>query len=279
MRRSGFSTVELRNARHGHTAPPRGIDQVLDPTLRGRVGLGATMGQVSAGSLERVIPRDWSDEPMKVMRYLDQQQRAKLIIPIYPVHSRLDELDRVHDEIVHHEDWRLANNCACEIVDRARANRLKLRLEAAREHDAAKRIFSSSAPRAPPGDDVATTLSEDRAVRLLSRHVDVNNKRKSQEKKKKHQDHLASTAALAMDLDYVVNEIEDFEISLRRQHFMTRDNAGQTALDWTGTRPVRVPCAARQRAALCPAPISPSDTLPGGWLSKETTQLVPDMQR
>jgi hypothetical protein len=216
--------------------------------------------------------RNWSNEPMKVLRYLDRQQRAKLLIPVYQVHSRIDDLERVHNEMVHQEDWRMATSCACEVMDRARANRLRLRQEAARQQDAAKRVFSGSTLRSPADDEVLTALTEDRAVRLLSRHVDVNmtRQRKTLEQQKKQQDIMATTAALAMDLDNVMNEIDEFELSLRRPLHMTRDCKGSTATDWTATRPSRVQCAARQRAATSPEAVSPNGTLTTGWLPRDS---------
>eukprot|EP00928_Gymnodinium_smaydae_P045986 TRINITY_DN30601_c0_g1_i1.p1 TRINITY_DN30601_c0_g1~~TRINITY_DN30601_c0_g1_i1.p1 ORF type:complete len:463 (+),score=66.83 TRINITY_DN30601_c0_g1_i1:66-1454(+) len=242
MERRGWNEQNLgamvKDMVHGSLPPQRGIDVVLDPNPPPRRVVGF------AGS-----DADRKAHARETLRYIDMQQRARLLVPLYPVHSRLDDVERVRQEMVRVEDHRDAHGRLRELDDQLRAERTRKAWSLTRTPAVARQVAqhlkqSSMQPLAsahPLGADTAPAA-------LLSRKVDFNSLRRERARTTKslRQTRIDKLADVAARYDEFASDIENFERSCPWT-VETKDAAGHTAHDWTGTREPRRRCSGRLR--------------------------------
>mmetsp|Transcript_31425 Transcript_31425/g.56992 ORF Transcript_31425/g.56992 Transcript_31425/m.56992 type:complete len:261 (-) Transcript_31425:28-810(-) len=179
------------------------------------------------------------------LQYRHAQQQAHLLVPSLPQHSRIDELDRVWDRARAHEERRIAVLSLLDSAERRRMDGLRRARSLVQMPVMAQeteRLLQASCTlpelKHPCGDYTAAAM-------LMNRRVDVNRARKSRSDVRKEQKKVLAVAEAeqAIDRESLSAEIASFESSTWP---LSRDAAGETALDWTGTRPLRKPCAARE---------------------------------
>jgi len=202
----------------------------------------------------------------KFSAFYDAQHRARFLVPKYPVHSRVDELDRVRDEQRRKEAHRADSQRLAELCDQERTNRLQHTLSLVRTRQGVqlanqrlRESCSNPALARPLGDYTP-------AVRLLNRRVDVNRRRAERAKRigEVQKQVVDTLATLMAQREEVAHAIEDFERAAPWNN-VTRDAVGETAADWTNTRRAQRTCTGRlprlQVEAL-------DETLASGWASQ-----------
>eukprot|EP00929_Paragymnodinium_shiwhaense_P014669 TRINITY_DN122603_c0_g1_i1.p1 TRINITY_DN122603_c0_g1~~TRINITY_DN122603_c0_g1_i1.p1 ORF type:complete len:389 (-),score=67.19 TRINITY_DN122603_c0_g1_i1:241-1407(-) len=232
------------------------------------------------------------------MRWCDGQQRVRLLIPPYPVHSRIADVDRVWEQELQHETRRLATLQKMDLCDRERKQRLQKtwslvnlnRTDSLAKPATAQRRHASSMPpgllgaygRASGLASVDTLpaaatapLPDIQEARLLSRRTDVHlmRSRRAKEVEEQRKQHAKLKARDLAYRDEMMDDIDAFEAA-RPWNVETKDPAvaGKTAYDWTHTRPTRQPCDARPSPKLR---IQFDETAASGWLTATGEEVAP----
>lgn len=190
--------------------------------------------------------------------YSDMQQRAQLLVPALPVHSRVDELNRVWAQKLHHEVQREASLAALRHNESVRLERLQQTKGLLRSGIAGRTLQQAcSLPSlVPPAFGSATP-----AMELMNRRVDVNRLRRTQQTKARPTRDLvkARDQELGERLDEVIHDLCTFEHAN-----LLEVEAMRTTTDWSFKMP-RLASVARgaeggagRRDAVAPSPASPS---------------------
>jgi len=207
-------------------------------------------------------------------QYRHEQQRMRLLVPSLPLQSRIDELDRVWDRARQHEERRVTVHALVDHAERRRLNGLRRTKSLVQQPELAQKTeklltASCSLPELDKPCGAYTT-----AAQLMNRRVDVNRLRRCRsDMAKKQTRQLAAVEAKKVESrNKMQEEIDSFEAMTWP---LSRDAAGETALDWTGTRPLRKPCAAREpvhlRGKLADTSIS--------WIDRHATCKLGDSVR
>lgn len=203
-------------------------------------------------------------------QYQHAQHQMRFLVPALPVHSRIDDLDRVWQQEMQHEARRAAILTLVDYQERKRLAHLRetramVGVPCARETNRLMQASCSLSELTRPfGDRTA-------AIQLLNRRVDVNRHRKI--RAALHMEHQRSSAADASAKQAVVEDAYRHIAEFEDQRWpSTKDLAGHTAHDWTCTRKAQKPCAARPQ----PKDIRPgalSDTQGSGCWPRSSTRL------
>lgn len=207
-------------------------------------------------------------------QYRHEQQRMRLLVPSLPLQSRIDELDRVWDRARQHEERRVAVHALVDHAERRRLNGLQRTKSLVQQPALAQKtekLLTASCSLPELAKPVGAYTA---AAQLMNRRVDVNRLRRCRTDLLKEQKRqlAAVEAEKAESRTKIHEEIDSFEAMTWP---LSRDAAGETALDWTGTRPLRKPCAAREPLHLrCKLAETSID-----WIDREATFKLADGTR
>jgi len=168
--------------------------------------------------------------------YSNMQQRANLLVPTLPRHSRVDELSRVWNEKLHHEAHRDATLALLDYNERRRLDRLRstkgLLQQSASAHAIGRELQRSCSSTELVG--AAPFGSRTSALELLNRRVDVNRIRKAEKSRgsslARRQRHVEEDKEVR--LEEVVDSISDFEAA----HLPQQAEAMRTTSEWSSFR-------------------------------------------
>lgn len=197
---------------------PEGVTFRL-PTPR-RVGIGVNVNEFKPPETESWLrcaaqnQHNFSRGHRYFDHYSNMQQRAHLLVPTLPLHSRKDELQRVWGEVKKREAKHEAVMKAINLNNQRRKDRLLctrsllLHVDAAQQVGRTLRRAYSSPEALGPAFGIHT-----QAMELLNRRVDVNQFRKSEKRKgPAHATKLREIVETAEGaICAVVRDIADFE--------------------------------------------------------------------
>lgn len=164
--------------------------------------------------------------------YTNMQQRAQLLVPSLPRHSRVDDLGRLWAQRRHHESQREATLALMDFNERRRLERLRSTKSLLQHSDTASgvnRVLHKSLSAVELSQPFG---GQTQALQLLNRRVDVNRLRRSriqlgvqvaQQRHDEAQDKLDC-------MDQVFSDIADFEAANVPSQQL---EAMRTTLEWT----------------------------------------------